>query len=115
MTVSIQTSDNKFIQLDSILVNNSVLLKNLIEDTGIMEGVIPIKNVSFQMFQNILTLLEMDDKKSSLEGLDREEIIELVVALNFLNIEELLDVVCKEIADRISNMSLEDMKSYIDM
>lgn len=115
MTVLIETSDRKTVIAEDILINNSLLLKNIIEDTDMTDGVIPINNISYEIFHKIMDCVKSEDKQHYLDTLDKETIIEFVIALNFLNIEWLMTQTCKTIALRIKGMSLEDVKEYLSI
>lgn len=121
------------LDVDLEVIQKSAILKNMIEDTG-KEGEIPIPNIQLHILRKVLEFCEHYRSSSPREirkpltskdllenGADEwdvkfiemekmDELIDLVVAANFLDIEGLLNLGCAKIASMIKDRSVEDIR-----
>jgi S-phase kinase-associated protein 1 len=121
------------IDVDLDVVQKSTILKNMIEDTG-KEGEIPIPNIQLPILRKVLEYClhyrssnskeikkplisrelsengveEWDCKFISIEKVD--DLIDLIVAANFLDIESLVNLGCAKIATIIKGKSVEEIR-----
>ncbi len=119
------TCEDKKIEVPLEVLKKSIILKNMIEDTS-QDGEINIPNINFKTLQLVIKYCEeYKDKthseiKQPLEGKDllangatewdvkfidsidkMDDLIDLIVAANFLDIEGLLALGCAKIASVI--------------
>ena len=130
--------DNEKIDIDQEVANKSPVLKSMIEDTG-KEGDIVIPNIKAPILRKVIeycthyrnskpkdikkpllrrNLVEngVDQWDANFINLDQtEELIDLVVAANFLDIESLLDLGCAKIAVMIKDKSVEEIREFLDI
>lgn len=111
MSLQVKTQDDKIINISDDIKTTSLLLKNLIEDSEMGSGIIPLPNITSRSFLNIEKFLTED--KEFVKELEKDELFEIVLAANYLNMEVVLDLLCKEVANRIKDMEVKDMKIYL--
>lgn len=108
------TSDKVEILIDKNFIKNSNLLKNLVEDLSNLDEVIPLENIN----SKILKLIIKINKEGKLEELldikigEREQFIllkELAIAINYLDMPELLQQISKEIANFFKTRSSDQL------
>jgi S-phase kinase-associated protein 1 len=121
------------IDVDLDVVQKSTILKNMIEDTG-KEGEIPIPNIQLPILKKVLSFCEhyrnstpkeikkpLISKELSENGVDEwdvkfiemekvDDLIDLIVAANFLDIESLVNLGCAKIATFIKGKSVEEIR-----
>ena len=121
------------LDVDLEVIQKSAILKNMIEDTG-KEGEIPIPNIQLHILRKVLeycehyrsrnpkeikkplvskNLLENGAEEWDVQFIEMDkmdELIDLVVAANFLDIEGLLNLGCAKIASLIKDRSVEDIR-----
>ena len=125
--------DGKRIDVELDVIQKSTVLKNMIEDTG-KEGEIPIPNIQVSILEKVIEYCkhyknstpkeiskplksknlaengveEWDANFINLENID--DLIDLIVAANFLDIDGLLNLGCAKIASIIKNQSTEQIR-----
>lgn len=124
--------DGQNFEVDLEVAQQSVILSNMIEDTG-QEGEIPLNNLKTDTLKRIidfcthykeakLSPIEKPLKSDSLaEVVDKwycdfmeikktDEIIELVIAANNLDIEPLTELACAKLATLIKGKTAEEIR-----
>lgn len=125
--------DGEAMEVDLDVIKQSVILKNMIEDTG-KDGEINIPNIENKILKKVLQYCEhykntipkeitkpLKSKNLIENGADEwdenfinisevDELIDLVVAANFLDIEGLLNLGCAKIATIIKGKSVEEIR-----
>lgn len=114
MAVKIKTQDDKIVEIDLELAKKSTLLKNLIEDLGDDIDVIPVNNVSHEIFMKVIEYLK-NPENSDYFRMDHEMMIAVILAANFLDMEEFLDRLCKEMAENIKDKSVDEIREIFDI
>ncbi|KAM7462382.1 hypothetical protein LguiA_030503 [Lonicera macranthoides] len=112
--------EEEFVVEESVAVKSETI-KNIIEDCGL--ELIPLPNVDGKTLAKVIEYCTKhstgsnddseDLKKFDDEFLDSKEIpvlIDIVLAANYLNIESLVEKICTKIADRIKDMSVEEVR-----
>ncbi|KAI4353136.1 hypothetical protein L6164_002107 [Bauhinia variegata] len=126
--MTLKANDGKIFEIEEDIARMSGVLKAIIDEKGCDKSMVPLPNVDGSNLAKIIEFLrkhqefrktadQSDDTKafnrSFFDGLkDRREMVELLKAVNYLAIKELLDVVAQGIADRIKNMTLEKVRSF---
>lgn len=89
----VKTSDNTNIYISGRILQESQLIKNILEDIGESTDPIPLSNVS----ENILKIIDNDQKNN----FDLETLIEITNAANYLSMENYLDHITTQIASQL--------------
>lgn len=121
------------LDVDLEVVQKSTILKNMIEDTG-KEGEIPIPNIQLPILKKVLEFCEhyrasnpreirkpLVSKELTENGVEEwdarfiemekvDDLIDLIVAANFLDIEGLVHLGCAKIATFIKGKSVEEIR-----
>ena len=127
------TCEGEKINVDVDVAEKSTILKNMIEDTG-KDGEIPIPNIRVSILRKVIVYCthyrgqqspgipkplphknlkeagvpEWDCDYINLDNMD--DLIDLVVASNFLDIEGLLNLGCAKIASLIKGKNVEEIR-----
>lgn len=110
--IKITTSDKHFFEVEKKLIEKSLLVKNLIDDIGNNECTeIPLNNVSSETFTQILNYLK-NDIKDIFFDMNKEKLFDLILAANYLDIENLLNDCCKKAADMIRGKDVEYIREF---
>lgn len=133
MTKVVLVCDGEKLSVDLDVVNKSTILKNMIEDTG-KDGDIPIPNIQLPILKKIIEFCEhykssnpkeikkplvsskltennVDEWDANFIELEKvDDIIDLVIAANFLDIESLVALGCAKIATFIKGKSVEEIR-----
>ena len=133
MTKVVLTCEGERLEVDIEVVEKSTILKNMIEDTG-KEGEIPIPNIRIDILKKVLEYCEHYKSSQAKEipkplthkdlleaGVDAwdvdfidvenmDDLIDLIVASNFLDIEGLLNLGCAKVASLIKGKSVEEIR-----
>lgn len=128
--VTLQSQDGLELQVEVRFANQSVTIKNLIEDAGTKEK-IPLPNVKGVILAKIIEYLKyhgenptvVTDDKSNATGsnelvswdlefckVDQATLFELILAANYLDIKELLDLTCKSVANMIKGLTPDEIR-----
>ncbi|KAG5571031.1 hypothetical protein H5410_060797 [Solanum commersonii] len=107
--VADRTYNGKEFVLDEGIVVRSQTIKNMIKDDCV-SNVIPLPNV----YSKIMTKVIEYWKKHLEEGVHHSILHALILAANFLNDKEILDMMCQEVADRIKGKTPEEICKEFD-
>lgn len=121
------------LEVELEVAQKSIILKNMIEDTG-REGEIPIPNIQLPILKKVLLycehycsitpkeikkpLISKDLKENGVDDWDCkfiemeqiDNLIDLIVAANFLDIEGLVNLGCAKIATFIKGKTVEEIR-----
>ncbi|PCD37863.1 hypothetical protein AU210_006358 [Fusarium oxysporum f. sp. radicis-cucumerinum] len=139
--VWLASNDSATIEVDRVVAERSMLIKNMLEDIG-DEGInaenpIPIPNVNEAVLRKVIEwcdhhrndpLQAQDDdsdarkKTTDIEEwdqkfmqVDQEMLFEIILASNYLDIKPLLDVGCKTVANMIKGKSPEEIRKTFNI
>ncbi|KAG5945300.1 E3 ubiquitin ligase complex SCF subunit scon-3 [Claviceps monticola] len=138
--VWLASNDNAIIEIDRIVVERSMLIKNMLDDIG-DEGIsetnpIPIPNVNEAVLRKVIEWCEhhrndpqaQDDESDGRRRttdieewdqkfmqVDQEMLFEIILASNYLDIKPLLDVGCKTVANMIKGKSPEEIRKTFNI
>jgi len=135
--VTLQSCDGKDFKVQVKIAKKSETIKNLIEDAGI-ELSIPLPNVSAKVLARVITYCKHHDENPSSssetkEGdekrtdnistwdlaftgeLSQPDLFELILAANYLDINSLLDMLCKTVANMIKGKTPEEVKKTFNI
>ena len=103
-------SDNKEFVIDEDIAKKSIMIKNLIEDLGESEDAIPLSNIDSDDF---VIAFQRDYSTLELNKLDRDSLFKIIMAANYLDIPDLLQLGCKAAADYCKGKSAEEIADYL--
>ncbi|KAL2164354.1 hypothetical protein VTH06DRAFT_3570 [Thermothelomyces fergusii] len=138
--VTLASNDGSHIEVDRVVAERSMLIKNLIEDLGdeaIANSPIPIPNVNDAVLRKVVEWCEHhrndaiqspddenDNRKKTTDidewdqkfmQVDQEMLFEIILAANYLDIKALLDVGCKTVANMIKGKSPEEIRKTFNI
>lgn len=110
-TVKIVTSDFVDFIVPTEIAAKCGIIDRLLES---MEDklTVPLDKICSDTFKQVLAYLETDAFHSPEAD---EELLEVVVAANFLDVKWLLDAACQEVADRIKGKSPEEIRKIFKL
>ncbi|EGS20873.1 uncharacterized protein CTHT_0027110 [Thermochaetoides thermophila DSM 1495] len=138
--VILLSNENSQIEVDRVVAERSMLIKNLIEDLGddaVMGTPIPIPNVNDPVLRKVIEWCEhhrndapqtadddndsrkkttdIDEWDQKFMQVDQEMLFEIILAANYLDIKPLLDVGCKTVANMIKGKSPEEIRKTFNI
>ncbi|GAO13894.1 uncharacterized protein UV8b_03870 [Ustilaginoidea virens] len=139
--VWLASNDNATIEVDRVVAERSMLIKNMLDDIGddmINQGnPIPIPNVNEAVLRKVIEWCEhhrndppqaQDDESDGRRRttdieewdqkfmqVDQEMLFEIILASNYLDIKPLLDVGCKTVANMIKGKSPEEIRKTFNI
>ncbi|KAF7547380.1 hypothetical protein G7Z17_g7762 [Cylindrodendrum hubeiense] len=139
--VWLASNDSAIIEVDRVVAERSMLIKNMLEDVGDelmnVNNPIPIPNVNEAVLRKVIEWCEhhrndppqaQDDesdarkKTTDIEEwdqkfmqVDQEMLFEIILASNYLDIKPLLDVGCKTVANMIKGKSPEEIRKTFNI
>jgi S-phase kinase-associated protein 1 len=138
--VTLTSNEGSTIEVDRVVAERSMLIKNLIEDLGddaIANSPIPIPNVNDPVLRKVVEWCEHhrndaaqsadddnDNRKKTTDidewdqkfmQVDQEMLFEIILAANYLDIKALLDVGCKTVANMIKGKSPEEIRKTFNI
>ncbi|KAJ3130638.1 suppressor of kinetochore protein mutant [Physocladia obscura] len=135
--VKITSSDNQEFTIAKEIANQSVLIKNMLEDVGEADDQpIPLPNVSGAILQKVIEYATMhkDDPPAAPEeetrpkssedieerdkefmNVDQGTLFEVILAANYLDMKNLLDLGCKTVANMIKGKSVEEIRKTFNI
>lgn len=128
--IKLRSSDNELFEVDEIVASQSVLIQTMLEDTG-KDSPIPVSNVSSKTLAMIIEYCNFhvcamengdgkteDDVKAfdaDFVKVDQQTLFDLILAANFMNIKDLLDLTCQTVADLIKNKTPEEIRKIFNI
>ncbi|KAF5018059.1 hypothetical protein F66182_9983 [Fusarium sp. NRRL 66182] len=135
------SNDNASIEVDRVVAERSMLIKNMLEDVGdndiSQSNPIPIPNVNEAVLRKVIEWCdhhrndppqaqddESDARKKTTDieewdqkfmQVDQEMLFEIILASNYLDIKPLLDVGCKTVANMIKGKSPEEIRKTFNI
>lgn len=130
--VKLRSSDEEMFEVEQEVANQSTMIRNMIEDTGI-DCPIPLPNVTSKILAKVIEYCSYhvnasktgDDNKLSEEDIkawdtdfvkvDQATLFELILAANYLNIKNLLDLTCLTVANMIKGKTPEEIRKQFNI
>jgi len=137
--LTLNSSDGAELKVDRVVAERSILIKNLLEDLpeASTTEAIPIPNVNETILKKVFEWCdhhkndppasadeETDSRKKSTDidewdqkfmAVDQEMLFEIILAANYLDIKQLLDVGCKTVANMIKGKSPEEIRKTFNI
>ncbi|XP_060185910.1 SKP1-like protein 1 [Lycium barbarum] len=138
-TVTLKSNDDKEFEVEEAAIIQSEMIKNMIED-GCATSVIPLPNIDSKTLTKVIEYLnkhitkdededeeEEDARKAAETGEEDdlkefdeqflsvgwEELFDIIMAANYLNIHELMELCCQSAADRLKNKSVRAVREML--
>jgi S-phase kinase-associated protein 1 len=131
--VKLKSSDDEMFVVEEAVAFESQAVKNMIEDTGI-DAPIPLPNVSSKILAKVIEYCKyhVDNQKASEDKpatpedeikawdadfvkVDQATLFDLILAANYLNIKNLLDLTCQTVADMIKGKTPEEIRKTFNI
>ncbi|KAI8962512.1 E3 ubiquitin ligase SCF complex, Skp subunit [Daldinia sp. FL1419] len=137
--IRLQSNDSVKIDVEKVVAERSLLIKNMLEDLGpnAETQTIPIPNVTEPVLRKVIEWCEhhrhdppatnedeSDNRKKTTDidewdqkfmQVDQEMLFEIILASNYLDIKALLDVGCKTVANMIKGKSPEEIRKTFNI
>jgi len=132
--VTLKSLDDETFEVDPEVANMSETIKNLIEDAATENDVIPLPNVTGKDLSKVIDYckFKVNAKKTNGDGatmseeevkawendfvkVDQGTLFQLILAANYLNIKELLDLTCFTVASMIRGKSPEEIRKAFNI
>lgn len=136
--VKFTTSDEKEFTVARPVAEMSVTIKNMLADLEVSDQAIPLLNVNSETFQKIVNYCEhhyyhpevstdpnhspaskrCDDMvpwDESFIEMEQPQLFEIILASNYLDIKNLLDLSCKKVASMIKGKSPEEIRKTFNI
>ncbi|KAH6764580.1 SKP1-like 11 [Perilla frutescens var. hirtella] len=126
MMIVLLSSDGETFEVEESIAQQSVTIKNIIED-GYAADRIPLPNVDGKTLAKViefckhhatntgvnetLTLAQYDKQFAQSVKDDQDMMFGLILAANFLNIKELQDALCQQVADMMGGKTPEEIRT----
>ncbi|KAJ2341310.1 hypothetical protein IWW50_003473 [Coemansia erecta] len=137
MAIILQSSDNQDFPVSMEIAQQSVLIKNLIDDLGETDEPIPLPNVTAKVLAKVIEYCEhhqfdppiikdeYDDVPRRSDDIspfdeqfmkvDQEMLFEILLASNYMDIKPLLDLGCKTVANMIRGKTAEEIRTMFNI
>lgn len=129
--IKISIHDEVF-DLEENVIFQSLLIKNIINDLDVSDQAIPLNDIKIDIFKKIIEYAEYhkddkpvidedSDKKEICDwdkkfmDLDKEVIIEIILAANYLDIKSLLNLGCRTMGNMIIGKSIKEIREILEM
>lgn len=128
--VKLKSSDNEMFDVPKEVALQSETVRNMIEDVAPSEKGIPLPNVQSKILSKVIEYCKyhVNAKKPGEDGkpsvseddvkawdqefvhVDQATLFDLILAANYLNIKDLLDLTCQSVADMIKGKTPEEIR-----
>uniref|UniRef100_A0ACD5YCS4 Uncharacterized protein n=2 Tax=Avena sativa TaxID=4498 RepID=A0ACD5YCS4_AVESA len=132
--LTLKSSDNEEFEVSESVAMKSQTIKHMIED-DCANNVIPLPNVSSKILSKVIEYCtkhvekaageaERDTKAAETElgtydadfvKVDQATLFDLILAANYLDIKELLDLTCQTVADMIKGKTPEEIRKTFNI
>ncbi|KAI5658882.1 hypothetical protein M9H77_27675 [Catharanthus roseus] len=121
----LKSNDGEEFRVKSSIAIQSVMIKNMVED-GCSSGAIPVNNLDGKMLALVLEYMNNqgdprvsneDKEKFNSEYVKRDDgiLFSLLLAANYLEIKDMMELLCQTIADKIKEMKVEECRKYFNI
>jgi len=136
MSVKLQSSDDREFEVPRDIAEQSVTLKNMLEDIPDNDAAIPLPNVNSKILEKVIEYCkyhkehptpvseEKKDEKRTDDiipwdqkfcEVEQATLFELILAANYLDIKPLLDLTCKTVANMIKGKTPEEIRKTFNI
>jgi len=136
MLVKVTSSNDQEFEIEREIAEQSVTIKNMLDDLGETDQPIPLPNVNSKILQKVIEYCkyhhehptpasEEKEKEKRTDDIipwdaefcrvDQATLFELILAANYLDIKPLLDLTCKTVANMIKGKSPEEIRKTFNI
>jgi S-phase kinase-associated protein 1 len=108
--MNVFTSDCRYFHLEKAIYEKSKLLSQFFDEFG-NDQVVPLPNIHSHILNKIIKYTTED----VLIQETREDLFAIANATDYLQMDELLDETCKEIAELLKGKSPKEIRSILDI
>lgn len=125
--IKISSSDDQVFEVEEKVIVQSSLIKNMLNDLEVSDTVIPLQNVTSEILKKVIKYAEHhkddepveeaendstinDEWDKEFMDLDQSVIFDIILAANYLDMKELLNLGCKTIANFIKGKSADEIR-----
>lgn len=124
--IKIVSSDNKIFEVEKQVIFQSKLIKNMVSDLDLSNQSIPINNIDSEIMQKVIDYAYhhkddnaenyvADEWDKEFFNLDTEIIFKIILAANYLDMTNLLDLGCQTVADYIKDKPIEEITKILGL
>lgn len=131
--IKVTSSDNQTFEAEEKVLFQSALIKNIVSDLDNSDQEIPLANVTGCILKKIIKYAEhhKDDEPVKEEAptnsaiadkwdiefmnLPKDTILEIILAANYLDMENLLNLGCKTVANMIKGKSAKEIREILEL
>lgn len=125
--ITLKTADGSIFEVEKSVAMELATVKSYFDEGSSNDTVVPLPNVLAKALSHVIayckrqvefrsgSVPEEEKKKYKVDFVkdkNNEEIKELILASNYLDVKDLLDVLCQAVADRIKNKSVEYVRTF---
>ncbi|GLU02723.1 hypothetical protein SLE2022_199630 [Rubroshorea leprosula] len=123
--IMLRSSDGETFEVEEAVAVESQTIKHMIED-DCADNVIPLPNVPSKILSKVIEYCkkhveaaadkekageeEMKNWDAEFVKVDQKTLFDLILAANYLNIKDLLDLTCQTVADMIKGKTPEEIR-----
>ncbi|KAJ7953162.1 SKP1-like protein [Quillaja saponaria] len=123
--ITLKSSDGETFEVDEAVALESQTIRNIVEEDWIDNG-IPLPNVTSKILAKVIEYCKKHVENSSAEEriseedlkawdadfvkIDQATLFDLILAANYLNIKNLLDLTCQTVADMMKGKTPEEIR-----
>lgn len=129
--VTLKSSDGHLYEVEVSVANRSMMLRNMIDDTG-SSDIIPLSNISGSILAKVIEFCKRREEATiqsdsivsipmiskfdqEFVDVDKGTLFELILAANYLCIEDLMDLTCMAAAQLIRGKSIDDIREIFNI
>jgi S-phase kinase-associated protein 1 len=130
--ITLKSFDGKTFEIDETVALESQTIKHMIEDNCANSG-IPIPNITGQILAKVIEYCKKHVEVASFEkgkschedalkawdkdfiNVDQATLFHLILAANYLNNKNLLDLTCQSVADMIKGKTPEEIRKHFNI
>ncbi|RZC78255.1 hypothetical protein C5167_002473 [Papaver somniferum] len=122
--ISLKSSEGEIFEVEEIIAHHSLTIKHMIEE-DCADNPIPLANVNSKILKMVIEygkkhresggeITEVDEETQKwdkeLVNVDQETLFRLLMAANYLNIKNLLDLTCETVASMIRGKTIQEIR-----
>ncbi|GMH17852.1 hypothetical protein Nepgr_019693 [Nepenthes gracilis] len=128
--VTLKSSDGEIFEVDEVVALESQTIKHMIED-DCADSAIPLPNVTGKILSKVIEYCKKhveslkSEERAADEDIktwdadfvkvDQNTLFDLILAANYLNIKNLLDLTCQTVADMIKGKTPEEIRKTFNI
>ncbi|KAM6546860.1 hypothetical protein CsatB_027596 [Cannabis sativa] len=122
--ITLISSDGESFEMEEAVAMQSQMIKFMIED-GCADNAIPVPNVTANILAMVIEYckkhidspndVDLESWDANFVKVDQATLYDLIMAANYLNIKDLLDLTCQTVADMIKGKTPEEIRKTFNI